>query len=121
MKEANYTYLHEIRLMPSILSRSALAISIDNSALCQPWQFPFLQTYSVCPVSHSPPTIVPSTLTADMRPYYHQDSPDLVTVDPGVQVTSDLAILMATAMALGMCASLSLISPTNAFYRGLFL
>lgn len=39
--------------------------------------------------------------TTNTLPYYFQDSPDLVSVDPGVQVTSDLAILMATAMALG--------------------
>lgn len=36
-----------------------------------------------------------------MAPFSPQNSIELLTVEPGVQVTSELAILMATAMALG--------------------
>ncbi|KZP06535.1 hypothetical protein FIBSPDRAFT_966378 [Athelia psychrophila] len=40
-----------------------------------------------------------------MSEFFNQDAPGLVTVEPGVQVTSELAILMATAMALGAYSS----------------
>lgn len=40
-------------------------------------------------------------LTMPPTGFFHQDAPELVVVEPGVQVTSELAILMATAMSLG--------------------
>lgn len=50
-----------------------------------------------------------SPLTSIMSDFYAQDAPGLVTVEPGVQVTSELAILMAAAMALGTFSILLLI------------
>lgn len=55
-----------------------------------------------------------------MSEFFNQDAPGLVTVEPGVQVTSELAILMATAMALGTCIRTNSYSPTYTLFPGAY-